>query len=147
MTQPATGPGDPQRARLAAVAAVIFPPGTGLPTPAEVGISTTQLERVLRAVPELAGPLCEALDRLSTDHPEVSLRALQQQAPAAFSMVMLVVASGYYMATEVRQAIGYHGQAAMPVDVHELPTYLEDGSLERVIARGALYRDVDNEGE
>jgi hypothetical protein len=60
---------------------------------------------------------------------------------------MLVITSGYYMTTRVRQAIGYPGQEALRVDIYELPAYLEDGSLDRVIGRGAIYRDVNDEGE
>jgi hypothetical protein len=139
-------PNDADRARLTAVADAILPATSSLPAPSSVGIATAQLDRVLRAAPELTGPLLDALDRLAGD-PDAGLRALRQVAPAAFSTIMLVVTSGYYMAPDVRRAIGYGGQEALRVDAFELPAYLEDGSLERVIARGALYRDVKNEGE
>lgn len=126
---------------------MILPPTSNLPAPSSVGIATTQLDRVLRAAPTLARPLLEALDRLTDDDPETALRALRQATPAAFSTIMLVVTSGYYIAADVRRAIGYNGQEALPLDVYEIPGYLEDGSLERVIARSAFYRNVENEGE
>lgn len=129
------------------MADAILPPTSTLPAPSAVGIATTQLDRLLRAVPELAGPLFEALDRLGDGAPEPALRALRESAPGAFATIMLVVTSGYYMAPEVCGKIGYGGQAAFPLDVHELPAYFEDGSLERVIARGPRYRDPKNEGE
>jgi hypothetical protein len=126
---------------------VILPPTSSLPAPSAVGIAGAQLDRVLRAAPELAQPLLAALDRLTDGEPATALRALRQDAPAAFSTIMLVITCGYYMTTDVRRAIGYPGQQALRVDIHELPAYLEDGSLERVIARGAIYRDVNDEGE
>ncbi len=46
----------------------------------------------------------------------------------------------------MQDRVGYHGQEARTIDVHELPGYLEDGSLERVLARGRHYRDVDGYG-
>jgi len=72
----------------------------------------------------------------------VRARRLRDRDPAAFRTLTLVVAAAYYMAPAARQALGYDGQQALRIDPMELPQYLKDGTLDRVVARGPFYRDI-----
>ena len=53
----------------------------------------------------------------------------------------IVVAGGYYIHPEVRECLGYTGQEPSVVRVDVVPEYVEEGLLERVIARGQIFRD------
>lgn len=131
------------RARLARLADVILPAAATMPAASDVGVAADVLDRVLFACPGLAQPLLRALEADDAGNPEARLRWLRQHAPDLFSTLTLVVVSAYYMSPLVRDRIGYDGQQARRIDVFELPGYLEDGSIERVVARGPLFRPVD----
>ena len=49
-------------------------------------------------------------------------------------------AGAYFLNPEVRQAIGYPGQQAVPIVPEDPPDYEQDGLLASVIARGLIYR-------
>ncbi len=131
-----------ERRRLAALADVILPETGAMPGASAVGVHADLADRVLRCAPSLATGLRDALARIGPV-PAAGLEDLRRGEPALFRVVMLAVTAAYYLAPLVRERIGYHGQEARPIDVHELPSHLEDGSLERVIARGPLYEDVE----
>jgi len=46
------------------------------------------------------------------------------------------------MTDEARAAVGYRGQEAVPYDINEVEDYVTNGMLDRVIARGPIYRDT-----
>lgn len=129
---------DERRARLAKISDVVFPRTAEMPSASDVGLASDLIDRVLRAVPTLAGGLRSALDAM--DGPaEGALQSLREGRPILFRRFMLIVASAYYLSNEVRERIGYHGQQAKKIDVFEVPAYLEDGTLERVIERGQFW--------
>jgi hypothetical protein len=130
-----------ERDRLARFADVILPPTESMPAASDVGVQHALLDRVLGAIPALAPLLHQAVMAVGLE-PAQTLADLRAHRPAVFSAVMLAVTAGYYLSPRVREFIGYHGQEARTIDVHELPAYLEDGSLDRVTARGPLYQDV-----
>ena len=70
---------------------------------------------------------------------EAALEHLAAQDPEAFSAVGLVAVSAYYMAPEVRRLIGYPGQENVAYDSRATPSYLLDGTLAPVRARGPRY--------
>jgi len=48
---------------------------------------------------------------------------------------------GYYTDKRVRELIGYPGQLAIDVRSWEVPPYLEEGLIDAVLGRGAVWRD------
>lgn len=58
----------------------------------------------------------------------------------AFSAVTTIVLATYYMNPRVRELIGYPGQENVAYDSKATQSYLTDGSLAKVIARGRKYR-------
>ncbi len=72
--------------------------------------------------------------------PEASLEALHEDDAAAFDAVSTLVITTYYMNPKVRDLIGYPGQENVTYDPHDTQSYLTDGSLSQVIARGRRYR-------
>ncbi len=130
-----------ERRRFARVAEVILPRSASMPSASDIAVADALLDRVLRAIPSLQARLHEGLAQPETDG-EPALAELRARRPPLFSALVLAALAAYYLSPAVRERIGYGGQRALPIDVHELPGYLEDGSLERVIARGRIYRDL-----
>jgi hypothetical protein len=132
--------GPRQRATLAGLADVLIPAGDGLPSAATAGAATRWLDEVLGALPEVDAPLAALLDHFADTEPGAAVLTLQTDDPSGFDLLCTVVAGAYFLNPEVRQAIGYPGQQAVPI-VPEVPLdYEQDGLLASVIGRGPIYR-------
>ena len=129
------------RDRLRAIADVVFPRTAEMPSASDVGLAGKHVDRVLASVPSLLKQLRRGLSVVD-GAPEDVLATLRDREPVAFRTLFLVLASAYYIAPEVQERTGYHGQEARTIDVFELPAYLEDGTLDRVIARGPRWVDA-----
>jgi hypothetical protein len=130
------------RERLRQISDVVFPRTAEMPSANDVGVSDVLVDRVVRAVPSLAADVSAALASTASDG-EAALVEIRGSNRRLFNRLMLVIASAYYLSTEVRDRVGYHGQEARKLDFFEVSEYLEDGSLDRVIARGRRWIDVD----
>ena len=132
-----------ERERLAVLADAVLPRTDTMPSAADLDVPNALVDRVLRVVPSLAIDLRRALSAAADGAPDAALERLRKQQPGLFKTLFLVITGAYYLSATAQDRVGYHGQEARTIDVHELPSYLEDGSLERVVARGRHYRDVD----
>lgn len=137
------GPSASEREGLAKLADVILPAWRDLPAPSSIGIAGRLLDRALAALPPAVLPALREILGGEIADPTEFVIDLKSRDPRLFAVLVLVAAAAYYLAPSVRERIGYHGQEALAIDEFELPRYLEDGTLERVIARGAFYRDLD----
>lgn len=135
---------DAERARLAKIADIAFPRTSEMPSASDVGLAERLVDRALNAVPSLTSELREALAKMDGAD-EAAFLALRDTQPTLFKSFMLVMGSAYFMSPDVRDRIGYHGQEAKKIDIYEVPEYLEDGRLERVIERGPLWIDAPGE--
>jgi hypothetical protein len=131
-----------ERERLGQIADVVFPRTAEMPSAGEVGACDMLVDRVVRAVPSLAGDVSAALAATASEG-EAALVELRERNRRLFNRLMLVIASAYYLSSEVRERVGYRGQEARTLDFFEVPAYLEDGTLDRVIERGPQWVDVD----
>ena len=61
--------------------------------------------------------------------------------PTNMAALQLAIVAGYYTDRRVRELIGYPGQAAIDVKSWLVPEYLEEGLIDAVLARGAVWRD------
>jgi hypothetical protein len=128
------------RATLAAVADHLIPSAHGMPSAADV-VTDDRINFVLSARPDLAEPLRTALrPQLGADVAQ-RLATLAEQEPGALSALQLVIVGGYYTDKRVRELIGYNGQEAIEVKSWLMPEYLEEGLIDAVLARGAVWRD------
>jgi choline dehydrogenase-like flavoprotein len=107
------------RARLRSLADAWIPAGDGMPAASAVGVADAQLDRVLRARPDLAAPLGEAL---------ADDRTLP--AEARLGLLRVVVAAAYYLAPEVRAALRYDPERVSPVRPEGYPEYVSEGLLD-----------------
>jgi hypothetical protein len=128
---------DAQRAQLGAIADVLIPAGSGMPSASEAGVAGQYLDEVLAARPDLAEPLAAALASVhGAADPVAALRA----DLGAWMVVTAVVPAAYFLNPAMREAIGYPGLEARPIDPDAAPDYLDDGLLDSVVARGPVYR-------
>ena len=131
-----------ERERLALLADTVLPRTDTMPSATDLDVHGALVDRVLRVVPSLAADLRAAL-AAADGEPDAALEGLRRRQPGAFKTLMLVIIGAYYLSPTAQDRVGYHGQEARTIDVYEVPAYLEDGSLDRVIARGRHYRDVE----
>jgi hypothetical protein len=142
LTEPTAAISRDDRERLRQIADVVFPRTAEMPSASDVGVSEALADRVVGAVPSLGTDLGAAL-AVTTASGETALTELRDRNRRLFNRLMLLIGSAYYMAPDVKERIGYHGQEARTIDVYEVPAYLEDGTLDRVIERGRRWIDAD----
>ncbi len=111
-----------------------------MPAASDAGVADRWLDEVLAALPEVESPLIALMDRLDGIDAGAAIAALQAEDPSGFDLLCTVIAGAYFLNPEVRQAIGYPGQQAVPIVPEDPPDYEQDGLLASVIARGAIYR-------
>jgi hypothetical protein len=131
-----------QRQTLAAVADVLIPAGSGLPSARDAGVAGAMLDAVLSSRPDLTRPLAAVLDALSIVEPADVLSVWRGQDPAGFDLLALIVVGGYLMSADVGAALGYPGQQDKLVDTHDIVTVVNEGLLDPVIERGPIYRSI-----
>ena len=129
-----------ERATLRAIADRLIPAAHGMPSAADV-LDDARLRFVLNARPDLLEPLRAALRHELGDDPGARLETLGRDEPTNLGALQLVIVAGYYTDARVRELIGYPGQMAIEVKSWEYPTYLEEGLIDAVLARGPTWRD------
>jgi hypothetical protein len=127
-----------QRTVLAGLADVLIPAGDGMPSASAAAVAGAGLDQVLAAVPSLGASLADVLAKAEGGEPTEVVASLARTDSAAFGILAEVVTAAYFMNPDVRQAVGYAGQGASPLDPRV--DYMEDGLLESVIKRGPIYR-------
>jgi hypothetical protein len=137
---PAPSLGAEARHRFAQIADRLIPAAHGMPSAAEV-VGDDRLNFVLRARPDLADPLNAALRAELGDDVEKRLEILGRDEQANLAALQLILVAGYYTDKRVRDLIGYAGQEAIEVRSWELPPYLEEGLIDKVLERGPVWRD------
>jgi hypothetical protein len=129
-----------ERATLSAIADRLIPAAHGMPSAAEV-VDDDRLRFVLRARHDLLEPLRAALRPGLGNDVAARLEVLGRDEPTALGAMQLVIVAGYYTDARVRELIAYPGQMALELRSWEYPTYLEEGLIDAVLARGEVWRD------
>ena len=140
LADPIVAIGPAEREILAAIADRLIPAAQGMPSAAEV-LTDDRLRFVLNARPDLIEPLRAALRPALGPDLTARLGALGRDEPAVLYALQLVIVAGYYTDKRVRELIGYPGQMAIELRSWELPTYLDEGLIDAVLARGPVWRD------
>ena len=128
------------RRAFAAIAGHLIPSAHGMPSAADV-VGDDRLRFVLRSRPDLVEPLVAALRPQLGNDPQDRLDRLGREEPMNLAALQLVLVGGYYTDRRVRELIGYPGQLAIDVRAWEVPAYLEEGLIDAVLSRGAVWRD------
>lgn len=138
--EPSTPLDAERRAILVTLADHLIPAAHGMPSAAEV-VTDRRLRFVVEARPDLLEPLLVATrPGLPVDAPG-RLAALERENPAALDALLLAVVGAYYTDRDVRDRLGYPGQEAKTLRSWEIPAYVEEGLIERVLTRGPVWRD------
>eukprot|EP01035_Chromulina_nebulosa_P047226 gene47226-64002_t len=122
-----------QRELFGKIAAFLVPAYKSMPSATAVGVHQAMLDEVLRVRPDLAEAFERGLSKIDASDIDGSLNALFRDDTGAFGAVSLSVSGGYYMTPQVRAALGYPGQESVPYDPHEVPDFMMDGLLEKVV--------------
>ena len=143
---PTPGPADPLlalepdlRARLSVLADQLIPEAHGMPSAGAV-VGDARLRFVLGTRPDLIDPLRAALRDELGDDPAARLAALERE-PDLKGALLFVIVAGYYTDKDVRERLGYPGQLAQQVNAWRYPEYLAEGLIDKVLARGPVWRD------
>jgi hypothetical protein len=144
---PSATPTDPvlaldpdRRTAFTAIAAHLIPAAHGMPSAGDV-VGDTRLRFVLKARPDLVEPLRAALRMELGADPTARIALLERDEPDHHAALLLVLVGGYYTDKNVRERLGYPGQMAKPVEAWRYPSYLEEGLIDQVLARGPVWRD------
>jgi hypothetical protein len=129
-----------ERSTLAAIADRLIPAAGDMPSAGEV-VGDERLRFVLNARPDLLESLRAALRPELGGDLQARLDALGRDEPATLHALQLVIVSGYYTDARVRELIGYPGQVALTLRSWEVPTYIDEGLVDAVLARGPVWRD------
>lgn len=129
-----------ERRAFEALAERLIPAAHGMPGAADI-VDDARLAFVLRARPDLASPFHSSLRPELSPDAETRLAILERDDPASLAALQLVIVGGYYTDRRVRELIGYPGQEAIEVRSWEIPSYLEEGLIDAVLARGQVWRD------
>ena len=129
-----------ERARIAQIATALVSGGAvgrDSPPAEDAEVHGPWMDRVLAARPDLA----RAMQRVALV-PGTVAEVPASMAPQELEDVRHVVAAAYLINPEVRQLLGYPAgvRARQPAYPDEADSYLDDGILDAVIARGPIYR-------
>ena len=127
-----------ERAVFAALADMLIPASEGFPSASEAGVAVDGLDEVLLFRPDLVSGLKMLLTSSRGQPPAEVVAELQKNDPAGFGLLTEIAAGAYFLNPQVLAKLGYTGQQPKPIDPH--PDYLDDGLLQAVLNRGAIYR-------
>jgi hypothetical protein len=125
---------------LAVVADHLIPEAHGMPSAGQI-VNEARVAFVLGARPDLADPLAAALRPDLGDDPAARLAVLERDAVDARDALVQTIVFGYYTDAGVRERLGYPGQEAKQLYSWKVPDYVEEGLIEKVLARGPVWRD------
>jgi hypothetical protein len=119
---------------------VILPAAGRMPAGNEVGVADAGLDAVLDVRPDIVADVLRAI-RLARETPD-AVAGMQEKDPDGWRALRTAAFGAYYTSERVKSAIGYTGQLASPVDPDERPEYLNDGTIDAVLARGPIWRQA-----
>ena len=129
-----------RRSAFAAVADHLIPAAHGMPSAGDV-VGEARIRFVLGARPDIAGPLLASLRPELGADPAARLAALERDEPDRHAALIQAVVFGYYTDAGVRERLGYPGQVAKQLYSWQYPEYLAEGLIDKVIARGPVWKD------
>ena len=123
---------------------VLLPAASGMPSGIEVGVADAGLDRVLGVRADLAAELLEVLRQARGKEAGAAVKSFQEENGVAWHALRLVAFGAYYLSAPVQQGLGYTGQPASPYDPDKMPSFVETGLIDAVVARGRLWRSPEN---
>ena len=119
------------RERFAALADLLIPGDDTMPAPSTVNVAH-HLDAVLSARPDLVEPI-ERITAME-EPPAAILHALGVAGTADLRWLRWCVAAAYYLAPEVRTALGWDPENASEVHVDRIPQFMNEGLLDHMFS-------------
>jgi hypothetical protein len=124
-----------ERARLGAVADLLIPRASGMPSASEADVQGEYIDRVVSVRPDLLQAVRSGLAALPHPLPE-SYVALESLQIAGLRPLADAITAAYFINPEVARLVGYRKRSVIPIrfdeDLDQLVTH--------VVARGPIYR-------
>jgi hypothetical protein len=130
------------RALFSKIADVLLPAHGKLPGAASVDVAGELLDHVMLHRPDLFDAFIRGLRAVSEKTGRAAAEELIQSDGEAFDAIGLAASGAYFMSPIVRDRLGYPGQESVVYDPHAVPEYESNGMLDRVRARGSVFRDA-----
>jgi len=130
---------EPARNGLARILDVILPGTTNLPSGRAVDAHRELLDKVVRADPQLQDPLVEAGNRAAAIAGDSALNGVRDLCGDHVEQVVFALTAAYYMAADVRAALGYPGQGRRPIAAATAQEVASDELVAPVVRRGPIY--------
>jgi len=135
------------RARFVVLADGLIPGTDAMPAPGSVDVGGAGLDAVLASRPDVTTALIRALEAADDVEDAIAWAAELADVDAiAHAALVTAVVGAYYLRPEVRARLGYPGQTGVEVVADPYPEYVHDGTLERVLERGPIYRPTPPAG-
>lgn len=131
---------DEDREVFAGIADLLIPRYGKMPSASEIGIHQDIIDQVLGFRPDIIANFRRGLEKCRSKDPSEAANQLSHEDADAFDAISLATSAGYYMNEIVRELIGYPGQDQSEFDPFATPEYLTNGSIERVVQRGPVYK-------
>ena len=132
------------RALIHHIADALMPDTGLLPSVTDADTAGHYLDLALIARPDLVDLFLDAVGRVSPATGDGSLERLRDENGKHWEVLTTILPAAYLMNPAVRQALGYQGQTAEPIQSSDP----EELSLtEAVTARGPIYRPTPAEPE
>jgi len=129
-----------ERALFAQVADILIPAYQEMPAASTVGVHDDLLDTVLMHRPELIEDIRRGLKGMEAKCDKAAVQALYLSDTPAFDAISLAASGAYYMSESVWKKLSYPGQENAPFDIESPRAYNEEGLLDKVLARGPIYR-------
>jgi hypothetical protein len=129
-----------QRAQFAQIADILIPAYREMPSASSIGVHEELLDTVLIHRPELLEDICRGLKAIEIDCDKATVQGLYKADTSAFDAISLAASAAYYMSESTWKKLNYPGQENAPFDIESPRAYDEEGLLDKVLARGPMYR-------
>ena len=130
------------RATFAAIADILLPAHGRMPVARDADVADALLDAVVTHRPDIAEAMVRGLRLVAGMEGRQAAEHLLRQDGPAFDAVGLAASGAYFMSPLVREKLGYPGQESVGYDPHAVPEYETNGMLDRVRARGPIFRDT-----
>lgn len=130
------------RQTFQSIADILLPAHGRLPGAAEAGVGGDLLDAVMAHRPDLVPALLRGLRTVRGEAGRAAAELLLKNDGEAFDAIGLAASGAYFMSPTVRERLGYPGQESLRYDVTETAEYERNGMLDKVRARGPVFRDT-----
>lgn len=135
MSAPVPTLSDEERTKLAALADLLIPRSSGMPSASDAAVHGEFIDRVFAVRADLVAAVRDGLDQIPEPLPE-SFEELSSRGLAGLRPLADAVTAAYFLNPDVARLVGYRKRSVIPIRFDDDL----DGLVVPVTARGPIYR-------